>query len=87
MGIVYLTHTTPEVARFINVCYVVVRHLASMGSGIASKRLGKVDKRQHERFIKAARGAGVSDDEREFDENLKQIAKAKPHSEKQCKDR
>jgi hypothetical protein len=42
----------------------------------------KNDHRQRERFIKAAREAGVSEDEREFDESLRQIAKVKPAPEK-----
>ncbi len=33
----------------------------------------KVDKRQRDRFIKAAREAGASEDEREFDESLRRI--------------
>jgi hypothetical protein len=36
---------------------------------------------QKQRFIKAAREAGASEDEREFDENLKRIAKVKPKDE------
>jgi hypothetical protein len=35
---------------------------------------------QRARFIKAAREHGVSEDEREFDENLKRIAEVKPHA-------
>ena len=35
-------------------------------------------KAQRERFIKAAREAGASEDEREFDENLRRIATTKP---------
>jgi hypothetical protein len=37
----------------------------------------KVDKQQRDRFIKAAREAGASEDEREFDESLRRIATAK----------
>jgi hypothetical protein len=33
---------------------------------------------QRERFIEAARKAGASEDEREFDRALKRVAKAKP---------
>jgi|HubBroStandDraft_6_1064221.scaffolds.fasta_scaffold4982482_1 hypothetical protein len=35
-------------------------------------------KRQSERLIEAAREAGASEDEADFDEALKRIAKAKP---------
>jgi hypothetical protein len=43
---------------------------------VASRK--KVDDDQRERFIKAAREAGCSEDEAVFDENLKRIASAKP---------
>ena len=36
---------------------------------------------QSKRFIKAAREAGASEDERELDENLRRIATAKPETE------
>jgi hypothetical protein len=36
------------------------------------------DKTQRQRFIEAAREAGVSQDEAVFDENLRRLAKAKP---------
>jgi len=36
---------------------------------------------QRQRFIKAAREAGASEDLREFEENLKRIAKVKPRNE------
>jgi uncharacterized protein HemY len=37
---------------------------------------------QRERFIEAARKAGASEDEREFDRALKRVAKQKPKDEK-----
>jgi hypothetical protein len=48
----------------------------------SSPARAKKDRAQHQHFIKAAREAGVSEDEREFDENLKRIAKVKPAPEK-----
>ena len=40
------------------------------------------DSKQRDRFIEAARKAGASEDEREFDEALKRVAKQKPKDEK-----
>lgn len=42
------------------------------------KKKSQEDQSQKAKFIKAAREHGASEDEREFDENLKQIARAKP---------
>jgi len=52
-----------------------------MGSRMTRKSPVKVDKRQRDRFIKAAREAGASEDEREFDENLRRIATRRPEHE------
>jgi len=40
------------------------------------------DRDQRDRFIEAARKAGASEDEREFDEALKRVAKPKPEKAK-----
>jgi hypothetical protein len=49
-----------------------------MSRSITSKNLSGTKKSaQSQRFIKAAREAGASEDERVFDENLKRIVKPK----------
>jgi aminoglycoside/choline kinase family phosphotransferase len=40
------------------------------------------EKDQRDRFIEAARKAGASEDEAEFDRAIKKVAKAKPKDEK-----
>ena len=42
-----------------------------------TKSPAKANKAQRSRFIKAAREAGASEDERELDENLRRITKPK----------
>jgi len=46
------------------------------------KLKAKKDGDQRERFIEAARKAGASEDEADFDRALKKVAKAKPETQK-----
>lgn len=45
---------------------------------MTARRKPKADKAQRQRFIKAAREAGASEDERAFDESLRRLATTKP---------
>lgn len=49
---------------------------------MARKSQSKSDREQRERFIEAARKAGASEDEADFDRALKKVAKAKPETGK-----
>jgi hypothetical protein len=50
-------------------------------STTSTRRKKPRNKAQAERFIKAAREAGASEDEREFDKNLRRIARTEPKRE------
>jgi hypothetical protein len=52
---------------------------------MAHKPRPKDDRDQRERFIEAARKAGASENEADFDKALKKVAKSKPETKKQSK--
>jgi hypothetical protein len=81
MDDLWLSMRPPQRLKHWKLCYLHenARNAGKLGFSLMRKQKPKTDKAQRQRFIEAAREAGASEDETVFDENLKRIAKAKPH--------